>query len=166
MPRPSMAEARNPLSALGVTIVVTTAITFFAGLILILIPMYVIPVIELRVFELRVFILGFIAFGAGIVAGRSSLIGLIGFTGGFLGGFVAAVLLQLFLWPTGWELILSLALGAIAGGGSLITAKLGFRGLETILGSMRPTRRCPRCNSHVGLNARKCWSCRAILPPT
>ena len=161
MPRPSMAEARNPLSALAVTIAVTTAITFLAGLILIFIPVF-----ELTIFELRVFILGFIAFGAGIVAGRSSLIGLIGFTGGFLGGFVAAVLLQLFLWPTGWELILSLALGAIAGGGSLITAKLGFRGLETILGSMRPTRRCPRCNSHVGLNARKCWSCRAALPPT
>lgn len=151
-----MLKFRNPLHGLVLTVLVSLGVTFLAG----------IGVLFLPFFELRLFVLGFIALGAGILGGRTSLLGFIGLCGSFLGGFLGAFLLQSLFWPTGWEVLFALGLGGIAGLGGLITGKLGPRRAAQDLETMLRSRRCPRCGTRVGLSASRCWSCRAVLPPT
>src|SRR3990170_2882346 len=134
-----MLKIRNPLHGLVLTILVSLVITFLGGLGVLLLPF----------FELRVIVLGFIALG-----------------GSFLGGFIGVLFLQFLLWSTGWEYVLALGLGAIAGLGGLITGKLGPRRARQDLETMLRTVRCARCGARVGLSAVRCWSCRAYLPPT
>jgi hypothetical protein len=151
-----MLKIRNPLHGLVLTILVSLGITFLGGLGVLLLPF----------FELRVIVLGFIALGAGAMGGRTSLLGFIGLSGSFLGGFIGVLFLQFLLWSTGWEYVLALGLGAIAGLGGLITGKLGPRRARQDLETMLRTVRCPRCGARVGLSAVRCWSCRAYLPPS
>jgi len=152
-----MATVRNPLSAFLVTIIAAFGLS-----ILVAIPILFIPK---EMFELRLFVVALGVFGVGAVAGRSSIIGSMGFVGALVGGFFGTLAFQMFLWPTGdWLYPLSLCFGALCGLGGLITGKLGLRRVEKIVQSMPQARRCQRCGAKVGLTARKCWSCRAFLP--
>jgi len=158
-----MATVRNPLSALLVTILAALGLIILAG-----IPLFFLPY-----FELQLIVLCFAAVGIGAIAGRSSLIGSMGFAGALVGGFFGAFVYvyliaePMFLWPTvGWELPIALGIGALSGLGGLLTGKLGIGRVEKALGAMPHTRRCGRCGAKVGISARKCWSCRAYLPPT
>src|SRR3972149_3127736 len=84
----------------------------------------------------------------------------------FLGGFIGVLCLQFLLSSTGWEYVLALGLGAIAGLGGLITGKLGPRRARQDLETMLRTVRCARCGARVGLSAGRGWWCPAYLPPT
>jgi len=156
-----MTTVRNPLSALVVTILTALGLTLLVG----------VPTLFLPYFELQLIILSFAAVGVGAVAGRSSLIGSMGLAGALVGGFfgsfvfVVAVAEPIFFWPTvGLELFIALWLGALCGLGGLLTGKLGLRRIEKAVQAMPQQRRCGRCGAKVGLNATKCWSCRAYLP--
>jgi len=147
-------KLRNPLSGFAITIIVALALTIIVSIPTLLIPF---P-------ELRAIVLAFVLFAVGCVAGRSSLLGWLGLAGAFVGGFFGSVLFQALLWPTGWEILLGLGLGATCGIGGGVTGKLGVRRVDRALRSLPEIRRCQRCGSRVGLTARKCWSCRATLP--
>jgi len=147
-------KLRNPLSGFAITIVVALGLT-----VLVAVPTLLIPFPELRAI-----VLAFVLFAVGAAAGRSSLLGWLGLAGAFVGGFFGSVLFQFLLWPTGWEILLGLGLGATCGLGGGVTGKLGMRRVEKALRSLPEIRRCQRCGARVGLTARKCWSCRATLP--
>ena len=155
-----MVTVRNPLSALVVTIISSLGLIILAG----------VPVLFLPFIELQLIVLSFAAVGIGAVAGRSSLIGSMGFAGALVGGFFGSFLFQLvveslgYSWPVGWELLIALGLGALCGLGGLLTGKLGIRRVEKAVQAMPQQRRCSRCGAKVGITARKCWSCRAYLP--
>ena len=150
-----MASVRNPLSSFVVTILGALGLTIIVS----------IPSLFLTIFELKMIVLSFVLVGVGAVAGRSSIIGSMGFVGAFVGGFTGFLLFQWILWPTvGLEFMLALYLGALCGLGGLLTGKLGLRRVEKIVQAMPQTRRCARCGAKVGITARKCWSCRAFLP--
>ena len=158
-----MVSVRNPFSALIVTILSAMGLTFLVG----------VPVTFLPYIELQLLVMAFAAVAVGAVAGRSSLIGSMGFVGALVGGFFGSFLFLLvvaepyFFWiTTGWELPIALAIGALCGLGGLLTGKLGLRRIERALGAMPRSRRCSKCGAKVGITARKCWSCRAYLPPT
>lgn len=155
-----MAHVRNPLSAFVVTILGSLGLSIIVAGLTIFLPL---PIT--LVFELRMIILSFALVGVGAIAGRSSIIGSMGFVGAFVGGFTGILLFQLFLWPTaGLEFIFALYFGALAGVGGLVTGKLGLRRVEKIVSAMPQARRCQKCGAKVGLSATKCWSCRAFLP--
>jgi ribosomal protein L40E len=157
-----MATVRNPLSAFIVTILGALGLSIVSA-----IPTLFIPVLLGPSFELQLIVLSFVLVGVGAVAGRSSIIGSMGFIGAFVGGFGGILLFQMIpgLWATaGWEFMLALYLGALCGVGGLLTGKLGLKRVEKIVSAMPQTRRCQRCGAKVGISARKCWSCRAFLP--
>lgn len=156
-----MAKVRNPLSSLLLTILAAAALSA-----LVAVPVLLFPLLGLPHVELAVFYLAFASFGVGLLAGRTSFLGSMGFTGGLLGGFTGLLLFQLLLWPTGWEYLLALGLGAVCGLGGMATGKLGIRRVTRAIDSLPKLRRCQRCGSRVGLSARRCWSCKAYLPPT
>lgn len=139
----------------------TTMVAAFVLSLLVCIPALFLPYVELRYF-----ILPFALFGVGLLAGRSSLIGGLGFSGALVGGFAGTLLFQYLAWPNGWELLLALGFGAVCGLGGMATGKLGLRRVERAVERMPHLRRCQRCGARVGITARKCWSCKAYLPPT
>jgi ribosomal protein L40E len=47
-----------------------------------------------------------------------------------------------------------------------VSGKLGLRRIERMSETGLKMRRCLKCGAKVGVAARKCWSCRAYLPPT
>ena len=147
-------KVRNPISSLGVTLATSAFGAFLVGL-----PSIFVPYVELTLFYLV-----FAMFGVGLLAGRSSLLGSLGFAGAIVGGVAGSFLWQVFLapalWPSGWALLLAPAPGGVA------TGKLGLRRGEKMVESLPKLRRCQRCGAKVGINAKKCWSCRAYLPPT
>ncbi len=147
-------KLRNPISGFAITIAIAAILTVLVA----------IPTLFIPFQDLRAIILAFIVFGVGAVAGRSSLLGFMGFTGAFVGAFVGSLIFQYILWTNGWELLLALAFGATCGLGGLVTGKLGIRRVERAVRHMPESRRCVRCGARVGLSARKCWSCRAYLP--
>ncbi len=149
-------KLRNPLSGFAITILGSLGLTFLMSL----------PILwpTLLPIELRMIILAFVVFAMGAVAGRSSLLGFMGFVGAFVGGFFGAVLGQYLFAPTGWEFLLALGFGAACGLGGLVTGKLGLRRVASAVRHMPQSRRCMRCGARVGLSATKCWSCRAYLP--
>jgi len=153
-------KVRNPISSLGVTLATSAFGAFLVGL-----PSIFVPYVELTLFYLV-----FAMFGVGLLAGRSSLLGSLGFAGAIVGGFAGSFLWQVFLapalWPSGWSLLLALAYGGLCGLGGMATGKLGLRRVEKMVESLPKLRRCQRCGAKVGINAKKCWSCRAYLPPT
>ncbi len=151
-----MKAVRNPLSGFVLTILSALGLSVLAS----------VPVLFVPYVELQVVILGFVMFAVGVVAGRWSLLGSMGYVGAFVGGFFGFLAFQFLLWPTGWEYLLALLYGAIGGLGGAVTGKLGLRRVEKMVQSMPKSRRCQRCGARVGLSARKCWSCRAYLPPT
>src|SRR5207247_7045819 len=68
---------------------------------------------------LLLFYLPFALFGAGVLAGRTTFLGSIGFIGGSIGGFIGVYIFQVFLvpggwplWPLDWETLPTLAFGA------------------------------------------------------
>jgi hypothetical protein len=158
-----MVTVRNPLASLIATILVALGATFGLS-----IPMLFLGFVGFDYFELELFILAFVAFGSGILAGRSSLLGSMGLVGSLLGGFAGFYLFQMFLWQTGTGLdfLLSLALGGLCGLGGLSTGKLAIRRVERAIQDLPKLRKCQRCGTRVGLTARRCWSCKAALPPT
>jgi len=149
-------KVRNPISSLAATLV-----TAFGLSLLVAIPTLFLPIVELRYF-----LLPFALFGVGLLAGRSSFIGGLGFAGSLIGGFAGSLLFQYLAWATGWELLIALGLGAACGLGGMATGKLGLRRVEKAVARMPRLRRCQRCGARVGLSARKCWSCKGYLPPT
>ncbi|HKZ99227.1 MAG TPA: hypothetical protein VJ326_06530 [Thermoplasmata archaeon] len=158
-----MVKVRNPLASLALTI-----LGAFGGSIVLSIPMLFLGYVGLDYFELELFILAFAAFGSGLLAGRASLLGSMGLVGCLLGGFVGFLLFQMFLWQTGTGLdfLLSLALGGLCGLGGFSTGKLAVRRVERAIQDLPKLRKCQRCGTRVGLTARRCWSCKAFLPPT
>lgn len=158
-----MATVRNPLAGFGITIFAALPLCFLVG----------IPFLFLPQAELVYFYLPFALFGVGMLSGRSGFLGILGFVGGTLGGFVGIYLFQsLFvpqgwpIWPAGLAILLDLAFGAICGAGGLVMGRLGLRRIERISEHAMKMRRCLKCGAKVGIAARKCWSCRAYLPPT
>ena len=162
-----MPNVRNPIFSLILTM------TAAAGLsVLLAIPVFLFPLLGLPYFELQVFCLAFAAFGVGMIAGRASFLGSMGFTGALIGGFAGFLLFQWIfrptgwlLWPSGWEFLLALGLAGLCGVGGLSTGKLGVRRVERAIQELPELRRCQRCGTRVGLSARRCWSCKAYLPP-
>jgi hypothetical protein len=155
-----MANVRNPIASLLLTMAAASGLAAVVS-----IPVLLLPLIGLQYFELHVFYLAFAAFGIGVVSGRASFLGSMGFAGALIGGFAGFFLFQWLLWPTGWEFLLSLALGASCGLGGLASGKLGVRRVQRAIQELPELRRCQRCGSRVGLSARRCWSCKAYLPP-
>jgi len=158
-----MTPVRNPLAGFAFTIVAASGFSFFMG-----VPMLFLPQPELVYFYLP-----FALFGVGMFAGRTTFLGSLGFVGGTVGGFVGIYVFQtLFvpqgwpLWPAGWELLMALGLGATCGLGGLVSGKIGLRRIEKSIDEGPKLRKCLKCGAKVGLSARKCWSCRAYLPPT
>ena len=128
------------------------------------------PTLFLPIFELRLLYLGFAFLFAGLVAGRESLAGFLGFAGAFVGASLAAATwfavlgwLGTPLSLGGWDLLVMIAYGALGGAGGTITGKLGIRRLQRMVDRVPRNRICERCGSRVGLTARKCWSCKATL---
>ena len=158
-----MPAVRNPLMGFALTILGALGLSFLVG----------VPVLFLPQRELLFFYLPFALFGVGLFAGRTSFLGSLGFVGATVGGFVGVYVFQaLFMpagwpmWPAGWEVLLTLAFGAACGLGGLATGKLGLRRIEKLTERAPKMRRCHKCGAKVGTAARKCWSCRAYLPPT
>jgi len=109
----------------------------------------------------------------GMLSGRSGFLGTLGFVGGTLGGFVGIYVFQtLFvpqgwpIWPAGLAILLDFAFGAVCGAGGLVMGRIGLRRIDRMADHGVKMRRCLRCGAKVGIAARKCWSCRAYLPPT
>ena len=158
-----MPTVRNPLSGLALTILGALGLSFLVGL----------PILFLPAREIGLLYLPFVLFGIGMFAGRSSYIGFMGFAGATLGAFVGMYAFRsLFLptgwpmWPSGWGILLDVGFALACGLGGLATGKLGLRRIERMTAHGPKVRRCRRCGAKVGLTARKCWSCRAYLPPT
>ena len=158
-----MPSVRNPLSAFGITIFGSMGLTFLLG----------VPILFLPWRELVYFYLPFALFGVGIFAGRSGFLGSLGFIGATLGAFMGLYAFQaLFvpqgwpMWPSGLTILLNLGFAALCGCGGLIMGKLGLRRIERLTDHSAKLRRCLRCGVKVGIGAKKCWSCRAYLPPT
>lgn len=166
-----MPSIRNPLAGFGITILGATGLSFIVCLPLLLLPQFL-P--DLWQAELVYFYLPFALFGAGMLGGRSGFLGSLGFIGATLGGFIGVYAYQLLflppsgwpLWPADWTILMTLAFGATCGVGGLAVGKLGLKRVEKITEQAPKMRRCLRCGAKVGMAARKCWSCRAYLPPT
>lgn len=158
-----MASIRNPLAGFGITIFGALGLSFLAGL----------PTLFLPQRELIYFYLPFALFGVGMFSGRSGFLGSLGFIGATMGGFVGIHTFQLLfvtqgwpMWPPDLTILMNFAFGALCGVGGLVMGKLGLRRVERITEHAPKMRRCMRCGAKVGIAARKCWSCRAYLPPT
>jgi ribosomal protein L40E len=63
-------------------------------------------------------------------------------------------------------ILLDFAFGAVCGAGGLVMGRVGLRRIDRMAEHAMKMRRCLRCGAKVGIAARKCWSCRAYLPPT
>ncbi len=150
-----MVKVRNPLASLVQTLLASFGLSFLVA----------IPVLFIPYFELSLFYLALAFFGVGILAGRPSFLGSLGFAGAVTGGFAGLWLFQTLFWPNAWAFLLSIGFGALCGLGGMVTGKLGLRVVEKLAEELPKQRRCLRCGERVGLAARKCWSCRAYLPP-
>ena len=157
-----MATIRNPLAGFALTIMAALGLSFLVG----------VPILFIPQREILYLYMPFALFGVGFFGGRTSFLGSLGFTGATVGGFVGVYLFQVLflpagwpLWPAGWEVLLSLGLGCACGLGGFATGKLGLRRIERLTEHGPKMRRCHKCGSKVGTAARKCWSCRAYLPP-
>ena len=158
-----MASIRNPLAGFGITICAALGLSFLVGLPILLLPQ---P-------ELVYFYLPFALFGVGMFAGRGGFLSSVGFVGATLGAFIGIYTFQLVfvpqgwpMWPAEWAALVNVAFGGAAGLGGLVMGKIGLRRIERMTEHGAKMRRCLRCGAKVGLAARKCWSCRAYLPPT
>ena len=158
-----MPSIRNPLAGFGITIFAAMGLTFVLG----------IPILFLPQPELVYFYLPFALFGVGMLSGRGGFLGSLGFIGATLGAFVGLYAFQtLFiphgwpLWPGDWTILMNLGFSALCGCGGLIMGKIGLRRIERLSEHGVKLRRCLRCGVKVGIGAKKCWSCRAYLPPT
>jgi ribosomal protein L40E len=161
-----MPEIRHPVAGFVITILGSTGLSFLAAL-----PLLFLTPLTQR--EIVYFYLPFALFAVGMFAGRSGFLGSLGFIGATMGGFIGTYAFQaLFiprgwpLWPADWTILLTLAFGAACGAGGLAMGKLGMRRVEQITQRAPKMRRCLKCGAKVGMAARKCWSCRAYLPPT
>ena len=155
-------KVRNPVAGM----LLTLGETFIIGLGLCL-PTFVIPVPELDFIYL-----GFAFLAAGVVAGRETIAGFMGFLGAFVGGAAAAGLwvslvgataLSVSLPLPSQDLLIPLFFGVLAGVGGTITGRLAVRRVEHMADQPPDHRTCERCGSRVGLAARTCWSCKAVL---
>ena len=158
-----MARVRNPLAGFAITIFASLGFSFIMG----------VPILFFPQPELVYFYLPFALFGIGMYAGRSGFLGALGFLGGTIGSFVGVYLFQSTfvpqgwpMWPAAWAFLLDAAFGAACGLGGLVSGKLGLRRIERMSETGLKMRRCLKCGAKVGVAARKCWSCRAYLPPT
>jgi len=151
-----MEKVRNPLAGLALTLLGSFGLCMVVA----------IPALFIPYFELRIFYLALVVFGVGILAARASFLGSLGFAGSITGGFAGLWLFQTLFWPNSWQFLLALGLGALCGLGGMVTGKLGLRKVERMAEELPKSRRCQRCGVRVGVAARKCWSCRAYLPPT
>jgi hypothetical protein len=144
---------RNPLVGFLLVILASLALTAVAGFAGTFIP-YV---------EFRLFFLGFAFFGAGAVAGRKTFVGSLAFVGAYLGAFFGFLLIEQLVWVNPWMEVLALGLAVPAGLGGFMMGKIGVHRLAREQRVTPGLRRCSRCGARVGLSARKCWSCKAVL---
>ncbi|HKW43436.1 MAG TPA: hypothetical protein VJP06_04535 [Thermoplasmata archaeon] len=160
-----MVALRNPLAAFAQTVAGTSVLSFLVG----------VPILFLPQRELVFFYLPFVLFAVGFVSARSSFIGMLGFVGATLGGFVGISAYLLLLNPSGWpvppwlagfEFLVTLGFAAACGLGGFSTGALGLRRMERMADHAMKMRRCGKCGAKVGVAARKCWSCHSYLPPT
>ena len=146
---------RNPLAGFGVTIGVALGLSaVFVWPVVTFVPAY---------FEFWTFTLGFLMFGAGVFAARSSYLGSFGFLGGFIGGFVGFYIGESLFWINTYAFILALVMGGACGLGGFVSGKLGVARIEQASRIPRGYRRCRRCGARVGAEAERCWSCKAAL---
>src|SRR5213596_860355 len=148
-----MSKVRNPLAGFGITIGLALGFSFF-----ICVPNFFLP---------------FALFGVGAFSGRSGFLGTLGFIGATMGAFLGVYAFQSLFVPQGWPLwfsdwavLIDAAFGGCCGIGGLASGKLGLRRIERMSETGLKMRRCLKCGAKVGVAARKCWSCRAYLPPT
>lgn len=158
-----MATIRNPLAGFGLTTLATLALSFLVC----------VPILFLPDREMLFFFVPFALFGVGAFAGRTTFLGSLGFIGGTIGGFVGIYLFQVLFLPTGWPIwsgdwtvLMTLGFAALCGLGGFATGKLGLRRIDRLTDLAPKMRRCLKCGAKVGVEARKCWSCRSYLPPT
>src|SRR5207244_10819888 len=112
-------------------------------------------------------------FGVGSVSCLIGCLGTLGFIGSTMVAFLGVYAFQsLFvpqgwpLWFSDWTILIDAAFGGCCGIGGLASGKLGLRRIERMSETGLKMRRCLKCGAKVGIAARKCWSCRAYLPPT
>ena len=158
-----MVALRNPLAGFGLTVLGATVLSFLVS----------VPILFLPQPELVFFYLPFALFAVGFFSARTSFIGMLGFVGGTVGGFVGISAFQFLfmpsgwpLWPAGLEVLLTLGFAATCGLGGFSTGALGLRRMERMADHAMKMRRCAKCGAKVGVAARKCWSCHSYLPPT
>ena len=144
---------RNPLAGFMLAILASLALTAVAGFASTFIPYL----------EFRLFFLGFALFGAGAFAGRKTYIGFLAFVGAYLGAFLGLYLVEQLFWINPWMELLALGLAVSAGLGGFMMGKIGVHRLEREQRVTPGLRRCSRCGARVGVSARKCWSCKAVL---
>ncbi len=146
---------RNPLAGFGITILMAMALAaLFVWPVVTFVPAY---------FEFWAFALGFLLFGTGVLAARSSYLGSLGFLGGFIGGFVGFYIGESLFWLNTYPFPLALAMALPCGLGGLVSGKLGVLKIERASRVAQGFRRCKRCGARVGAQAEKCWSCKAAL---
>jgi hypothetical protein len=157
------ASARNPIASFGLTIIGTLILSFLIG-----IPtLFILPQPELVYFYLP-----FALFAVGMVAGRTTFLGTLGFIGATVGGFIGIYAFEILFvppwptWPGAFQALLTMGFAAACGLGGLASGKLGLRRIERENASAPKMRRCLKCGVKVGISARKCWSCRSSLPRT
>ncbi len=148
------APLRNPLAGFALALVITALIAGVAGFASTFLPYL----------EFRLFFLGFVLFAAGFFAARRTFLGSLGFVGAYLGGFAGFYVAELLFWTDVPMELLALALALAAGLGGFVAGKIGVVRLDRMKALAPAQRRCHNCGERVGVNARKCWSCKASLP--
>jgi ribosomal protein L40E len=146
---------RNPLAGFGITILAAMALSaIFVWPVITFVPPYI---------EFRTFVLGFLLFGAGVLAARSTYLGSLGFLGGYIGAFVGFYIGESLFWWNTYPFLLALGMALPCGLGGLASGKLGVLKIERASRVAQSYRRCKRCGARVGPQAEKCWSCKAAL---
>lgn len=144
---------RNPLAGFALASTVSALLSGVVGYVGTYIPYT----------EFRLFFDAFALFAVGAFAARKTFLGSVGFIGAYLGGFLGFYVSELIAWPNPWMELMALGVGLAAGLGGLVSGKVGVIKLDRIQRFAPTQRRCQKCGSRVGMNARKCWSCKASL---
>ncbi len=144
---------RNPLATFMLAILTSLLLSGVVGYASTYIPFV----------EFRLFFLGFALFGVGALAGRRSFVGSLGFVGAYLGAFVGLLIAQELFWYNQWAELIALGLALAAGVGGYTMGRVGIHRLERAQRVTPGLRRCSSCGARVGVDAHKCWSCKATL---
>src|SRR6266705_3676439 len=90
-PGGTMVSVRNPLAGFGITILGTVALSFLVGIPILFLPR-----------DLAYFYFPFVLFAVGVVSGRTTFIGSLGFMGALIGGIVVVYAFEARFLPAVW----------------------------------------------------------------